>query len=260
MTSMVATGPAMASMYAAPQTYVGAPTMTSMYATPGPSMYMPAAATATAVAAPTVVETVAAPTMVAAQTVAAPSYVAPQVVAAPVVETVVAGPQFGVPQPVSLTAGLVPPAKVEAERLAYEKALQAQLDKQSNAVLEEANIKKKMLEQTCKTQVEEFKLQIDENFKIACLRVDQEAETMLNGLKEAAITQQTAREEAAAIAVADYTKKKALEDMTMKSYNLQKQWFESETKLTQEYQKVMQAGARAVQTPAMPMVPAAGVV
>merc|ERR1711939_137875 len=167
---------------------------------------------------------------------------------------------FAVPQPVSLTTGLVPPAKVEAERLAYEKALQAQLDKQSNAVLEEAKIKKAMLQQTSTTQLEEFKLQMDEQYKMGCLRIDQEAQTMLNGLKEAAITQQTAREEAAAVAVADYTKKKAIEDMTMKSYQLQKQWFESETKLTQEYQKVMKAGAKAVVTPAQPTVPAAGVV
>merc|ERR1740133_838480 len=108
----------------APVAYAGAPTMTSMYATPGASMYMPAA--------PTVVETFAAPQYAAPQYVAAPSYVAAptmvQTIAAPVVEIdqvnavgqvverdfVVAAPtvvvaQFGMPAPVKLTDGLVTP-------------------------------------------------------------------------------------------------------------------------------------------------------
>jgi len=236
-------------MYASPATYgAAAPTMTSMYATPGASMYMPAgqaSAYGAAYAQPAMVETMA-PQAYVTQ---APSYVAaPQVIAAPqVVETVVAGPQFGMPQPRSLTEGLVAPAKLEQERLAYEKALDAQLGKQSTAVLEEAKIKKQMLEQSAKTQLEQYSLQIDENLKMGCLQVDQEAQTMLIGLKEAAITQQTAREEMAAIAVADYSKKLALEQMAKKSYELQKQWFDSEAKLTAEYQKVMQAGSKAVQ-------------
>merc|ERR1711939_132925 len=109
--------------YIAPMTYAAAPTMTSMYATPGPSMYMPTATvpTTTAVAAPVATTTaVAAPV---SMTTAAPSYVA--------------APQFAMPAPVSLTAGLVEPAKLEAERVAYEKALAGQLDKQSKAVFEE---------------------------------------------------------------------------------------------------------------------------
>ena len=88
-----------------------------------------------AYAAP-MVETIAAP---AVQYTSAPVVTqAPSFVAAPqVVETVVAGPQFGMPQPRSLTEGLVTPAKLEQERLAYEKALEAQLGKQSTAVLED---------------------------------------------------------------------------------------------------------------------------
>jgi hypothetical protein len=155
----------------------------------------------------------------------------------------------------SLTAGLVPPAKVEAERLGYEKALQTQLDKQIKASEEEAVIKKAMLEQTAKTQMAQYQLQIDENYKMACLQVDQEAQNMINGLKEAAIQQQTAREETAAIAVADYNKKKALEDMAAKSYQLQKTWYDNEMRLTAEYQKVMKAGSKSVITPSMPVAP-----
>merc|ERR1711937_430668 len=142
----------------------------------------------------------------------------------------------------------------EAERLGYEKALQTQLDKQSSATLEEARIKKAMLEQTAKTQLAEYQLQIEENFKMACLRVDQGAQTMLNGLKEAAIQQQTAREEIAAIAVADYNKKKALEEMSAKSYQLLKTWYDQEAKLMAEYQTVMKAGSKSVITPSTPVM------
>merc|ERR1719218_330419 len=110
----------MTSMYTTPQTYAAAPAMTSMYATQGASMYMPAQ---TVVAAPTVVETVAAP--VAQVTQAAPSYVA-----APV-ETVAAAP-------VVTAAPVVDPKTLEAEKAAYGKALQLQLKKQSDAILEEA--------------------------------------------------------------------------------------------------------------------------
>ena len=43
--------------------------------------------------------------------------------------------------------------------------------------------------------------------KLSLLQVDSEALMTVDGLKEAAITQQTSREEAAARAVADYNKK-----------------------------------------------------
>jgi len=242
----------MASMYAAaPTTYAAAPTMTSMYATPGASMYMPAAT----MAAPQYVETVAAAPVV--MTTQAPSYVAQ-----PVVETIAApvGPQFSMPAPVSKTAGMTSPDKLDAERVAYEKALAAQLKKQSDAALAEASIKKQMMEQTAKKQLAEYQLQIDEQVKMACLQIDQEAQNLINGLKEAAITQQTAREEQAAIAAASYIKAKALEDFSTKSYNLQKTWFDKETQLNAEYQKVMKAGANSVNTSALPQVPGAFVV
>jgi len=205
------------------------------------------------------VETVAAPTMYAPMTTQAPSYVAaPQQItyaqAAPAVVETVAGPQFMMPAPVKLTQGMTEPAKLDAERVAYEKALAAQLKKQSDATLQEASIKKQMMEQTAKRQLAEYQLQIEEQLKMACLTLDQEAENLINGLKEAAITQQTAREEQAAVAAASYMKAKALEDFSIKSYQLQKTWFDKETQLTNEYQKVMQAGSRSVVTPAAPQM------
>lgn len=214
-----------------------------MYATPGASMYMPAGTTT--IAAAPVVETVAAPTVVT-QT---PSYVAaPQTVE---VAATPAMPQFGMPVPAKLTTGLVTPDVLEKERIAWNKALDAQLKKQTDAVNEEAKIKKKMVDQQAKTQLASMQLQIEEQVKMACLQVDQEAQQMCAALQEAAITQQTGRDEQTAVQVADYTKKKAIEDMNFKSWEFQKVWYEKEMKMVQEYEKVRAKGARAVQTPGL---------
>merc|ERR1740127_407177 len=107
---------------------------------------------------------------------------APSMVAAPtMVETMVApaAPGFAVPAPVRLTEGLLEPAKVEAERAAYSKALEAQLAKQSGAVLEEAKIQKAMIDQTAKTQLAQYQLQVEEEFKMQCLAIDRGAQTQL---------------------------------------------------------------------------------
>jgi len=241
---MVATSPQMMSMYAQPQTYAAAPTMTSMYATPGASMYMPATQQ---YAAPQMVEQVQyvqAPQTVITQT---PSYVAaPQQVVQEVV-----GPQFGVPAPMKLTTGLTEPAKLEAEKVAYNKALEAQLKKQTDALLEEGKLKKQMVDQQAKMQLAQFQLQVEEQVKMSCLQVDQEAQNMSAALQEAAITQQTARDEQTAIQAADYIKKKAMEDMSLKSWELQKQWFDQEMKMVAQYEQVRRAGSKAVVTGAM---------
>jgi len=244
-------GPAMTSMYAqapqytqAPVTYAQAPTMTSMYATPGASMYMPSGTT-TMAAAPQYVEYAQpAPVQYVTQT---PSYVA-----APVQQVVEpAAPGFGVPAPQKLTTGLPDPAMLEKEKVAYNKALEAQLAKQTTALLEEAKIKKAMVDQQAKTQLAQFQLQIEEQLKMSCLQVDQEAMNMCAALQEAAITQGTARDEQTAIQTADYLKKKAIEDMSVKSWELQKQWFDQETKMIAQYEQVRKAGSNAVVTSQM---------
>lgn len=167
-----------------------------------------------------------------------------------------AAPQpFNMQQPVSLTQGMPTAQMLEAERVAYERALDAQLKKQSDATLAEAAIKKKMLEQQALSKKAEFALQVEEQLKMQSLTIDQQAQNEICGLTEAAITQKTSREEAAAVACADYTKKKALEDYSVKSYELQKGWFDKEAALTTEYQRVMQAGSRlGLNTPAQPSV------
>jgi len=256
MTSMYAQ-PQFASTYVAPQTYAAAPTMTSMYATPAASMYQPVG-----VAAPgntTVVETVAAPATVV-ETVAAPQTTS-TIVAAPVTMAApqVVQPQlpgFSIPPPQKLTTNMVQPAVLEQEKLAFGKALDAQLKKQMDATLEEAKIKKEMLQQQAKTQLAQFQLQMEEQLQMAMLQVDQEASQMCAGLQEAAVTQQTQRDEQTAIQIADFTKKQALEVANQKTWELQKQWFEKETALEREYEAVMKKGlAKGINTPATAVIP-----
>lgn len=251
MTSMVATQPMSyaanygASMYM-PST--GVPPSTTAITAPGPSpsMYVPSAAVPTTTLAASGPST----SMYAMPAAAAPGTPLPPLPPAAVVTTPsyvpppAAAPQFAMPTPVSLTAGLPDPARLEAEKLAYEKALSAQLDKQSSAVLEEAKIKRAMLEQSAKTELEQYRLQVEERYKMACLEVDRERDQVVTGLKEAAILQQTAAEERAAVAIADYNKKKAIEEMSAKSYQLQKQWYDGEAKLMAQYQSARQAGVQ----------------
>merc|ERR1712100_598408 len=58
--------------------------------------------------------------------------------------------------------------------------------------------------------------------------------------------QRTNVDERMALGIAEHKKLFALEKMAQKSYALQKEWFEKEAKYTYDYQKVMQAGSRAI--------------
>lgn len=156
-------------------------------------------------------------------------------------------PSFNVPPPVSMTAGLLDPAKLEAERIAYEKALAIQLDKQVKAIEQEAVIKKQMLARAAETQKAQTALQIEEQLKMAKLQADKEASEVVIGLKEAAIQRRTTKDEEFAIAVAQFHGKRAMEVMSAKSYELQKQWSDKEGKLMAELNQV--AGGAAAREP-----------
>merc|ERR1711967_212401 len=109
------------------------------------------------------------------------------------------------------------------------------------------------------TQIEEYRLQVEEKLAMDCLRTDQEALRQVNGLKEAAILQQTGCEERAAIAVGEFNKKKAMEDMAIASYQLQKKWYDNEMKLAADYESVRAKGSKAVVTPGLSATPAAAI-
>jgi len=156
---------------------------------------------------------------------------------------------------INLTGGMPDPEKLKKDSDNYGRALEGQLKKQSEAVIEEARIKKNMLEEQAKREIAQYQLQLEEKLKMACMQVDKEAQFQLMGLQEAAIARKTQNEEESAIKSATYSKAKAMEEMANKAKDIRKQFNAAEAKLTAEYQAIMKAGSRAVVTPSQPMVP-----
>lgn len=156
---------------------------------------------------------------------------------------------------INLTAGMPSPDKLKGQSDAYGKALEGQLKKQSEGVIEEATIKKQMLEEQFKRDMAQYMLQVEERLQMAQLQVDKEAQAQLMGLQEAAINRKTVMEEEAALKSAGYAKAKAMEEMLNRSKQVNKQFMQAEAKLTAEYQKVMRAGARSIAPGGVPMVP-----
>jgi len=229
MTSMVVPGMppgSMSSMWVPP---TGMPKATSMFAAPAQ--------------VPTMTSMYQAPTSM----YRSPSYVP---VPVPAAKAAAASPQaavgsFAAAQPVALTAGMKEPASIEQDKARYHKALEAQLKKESDAAAKEGEIQKAMLEQKAMEQIALFTLQIEEQLKLQCLQVDQMTNAHAAALMEAAVTQRTLMDEKSAIATMEYQKKKAMEEMSQKSYALQKQYHEAEVKMLAELQTVRVAEAKA---------------
>jgi hypothetical protein len=150
---------------------------------------------------------------------------------------------FAAPMPPSLTTGLAPPEKLDADRQAYEKALTMQLQKQVDAVKKEAEIQKAMIDQQGRSEIQQFELQAKERLSIQCLEVDHVAQNQIRALQQAAVAQRTGMEERAAVAACQYNSKKAMEDMARQAYSVQRHWYEQEAKLAAQYQQVKAAGA-----------------
>merc|ERR1712232_1537939 len=63
--------------------------------------------------------------------------------------------------------------------------------------------------------------------------------------------------EKAAILTAEFNKKKAMEDMAIQSYSLQKKWYDQEMKLAADYESVRQKGLKSnIATPGLTATPA----
>jgi len=138
-----------------------------------------------------------------------------------------------------LISNLTPPERLDQDKAAYEKALEEQLQKQSEAVMKESEIKQEMLKVATQTRIEKYKLQQEEAYKIACTNVQREAQNTCSGLREAAILEKTKLDERHAMMVFDFQKKKAQEELNARSYQLKKEWFDGEARLMHEYKKVM---------------------
>lgn len=233
MTSMVATAPSM--VLAGMPTMIGGvqagPTMQSMVAT-GPqmvSMYQPAA-----------------------MQQASPMPTAPGNLFTPTLEQMGSPGQqmssnimgFAPAPPGPLTEGMKGPELLEKEKLAYHRALERQLAKESEAVTQEGELQKAMVEMQAKNQIAQFTLQVEEQLKLQCMQIDNGTANRTAALMEAAVTQRTMVDEKSAIATMEFQKKKAKEDMAQRNYLLQKQFHEAEVKMMAEFRQVAAAGQK----------------
>lgn len=259
--------PAMASMAAAP-TVTSVPgavtTVGYEYARAAPAVEAYSAPAGTTIAAPAIETvtaapvTIAAPTTLTAQVAAAPMAMPmAATVAAPPATMVVNGtPSYVAPpvvralndvvQPVAppnLTSGLPDPASIEQQKAAYAKGLDTQLAQAMKTIEEQAAIEKQMIKSRMDTQLAQYQLQVEEQTKMQLMQVDQKVQAQVKQLWEAAATQKTALEEQAAVATMEYRKKKALEEQGLKSYQVQKKYYEEEMRLMEQYKQVAQRGA-----------------
>lgn len=242
----------MTSMYMSPSTAAVAPTMTTM----APVMEFVAAPYSVAASAAEPV--VAAPITLAAPPVAAPPMAVPMAtVSAPATSMVVTGtPSYVAPPvvrtvepmaqpgpPANLTAGLPDPASIEQQKAQYAKSLDQQLAQAVQSIEEQAKNEKQQIQTRMQTQLAQYQLQVEEQTKMQMMQVDAKVQAQLKGLREAAVTQKSALEEQAAVATMEYRKKKAMEEQGLKSYQIQKTFYDAEMKLMQQYKEVSQKGA-----------------
>jgi hypothetical protein len=217
--------------------------------------------TAAKIAAAPVAAAPVAAAPVAAATVKPVPVVAPAqvVTAAPKGSPVVSAPRaasFTVPPPRALTEGIPDPVAINKQKDGYSKSLDYQLKQGTEALLAQGQVKKELIEQSYRSQLAEYKLQVEAQLQLSSLQVDQQVQAQVSALQEAAILQKTLLEEKAAYALMDYQKRKALEDHGVKAYEVQRKYHLAEMKLLSEYQKVRKAGEKvAAGSATLPVLP-----
>jgi hypothetical protein len=167
---------------------------------------------------------------------------------------------FNMPVPQLLTKGMPDVPTIESQGAAVAAAVDAELKAKTDAIVQEASTKKKMLEENAKLRLAEKQLQVEGNLKVAQCNVDKEAQMQILSMQEQALTNKTLYEENAAVAFAEQQKVKAMAEMAAASQKIAKEFADAEMKLSAQYQAVRGAGLKAgVVTPGMPTVPTPGV-
>jgi len=149
--------------------------------------------------------------------------------------------------PQALTQGIPDPQTIEKQKAGYAKALEKQYQDGAAAIDAENNVKKQMLAEQAKQQIAQYSLQVQSQLQAQNLLLDQQMNSQMMMLQEAAMAQKSALEQQAAALTLEYQQKKAEEDMLTKQYQIQKQYFEAESKLAQQFQKVTQQEQAAMQ-------------
>jgi hypothetical protein len=163
---------------------------------------------------------------------------------------------FVIPMPVKLTKGMPDTPAIKSRESAAGTAVDTELKTRSDAVLQEAKIKKQMLEQNAQLRLEEKRLEVEAALRVAHMNIDKEAQRQLMSLQEQTITSKTIADEKAAIAFAEQQKMKAMAEMAAKSQKIRKEFHEAEMKLSARYQQMKGAGMNSgVSTSALPAMP-----
>merc|ERR1719221_1641350 len=120
---------------------------------------------------------------------------------------------MAVQEPVSLTAGIPDPTAIGAQKQAYEKSLDLQLQKEIANVQQQAQAKKQMVMQQAQQQV-----------AAQSMAIDQEANAQIARLQEASVRHRSTLEKQASGIAMEYNMRKAQEDMMMSQYQIQQQY------------------------------------
>jgi len=144
------------------------------------------------------------------------------------VQQVARGPPVA---PRALTEGMPDPASVEQQKAAYARSLDAQLKERSEAVAKRSQMEKEMLRQQAAQQKAQFNLQIDQQLQATAMALDEQTNAQMLALQEAAVQQKSALESQAAGLKLEYEQRKAQEDMMIRQYEIQKQYYEAQQKM-----------------------------
>jgi hypothetical protein len=144
--------------------------------------------------------------------------------------------------PVKLTKGMPDTPAIKSREVAAGTSVDAELKSRSDAVIQEAKVKKQMLEQNVQLRLEEQRLEMEAALRVAHMNIDKEAQRQLMSLQEQTITSKAIADEKAAIAFAEQQKMKAMAEMAAKSEKIRKDFHEAEMALSARYQQMKGAG------------------
>merc|ERR1719487_89405 len=133
--------------------------------------------------------------------------------------------------------GLPDPATIESQRKGFAAGLDKQLADGTTTIQSEKTLKKKMLSEQADMQKNQYATQVNAQLQAQNLALEQQMNVQLTQLQEAHMAQRSALEQQAAALTLEYQQKKAEEEMLKKQYEIQKQFFDAETKLANQFQQ-----------------------
>jgi len=138
-------------------------------------------------------------------------------------------PPVGPPQ--RLTAGIPDPMSIEQQKLAYSRAIDVELQKEAQQVQARAQAEKQMLTKRTQGQKAQTYLTIDQYAQYGNMYVDDMTLSEVAYLQEESAQHRLVLEQQASALALEYNQRKAQEDMTMRQYQIQKQYYDNSRRL-----------------------------